>query len=59
VIKIELKKVSIQELNGSFFAYLPKFWVQNSGIKKGDKVVWSVEEGDHKTLTLKKFKGVR
>lgn len=54
---MELKTVSIQELNGSFFAYLPKFWVQSSGIKKGDKIVWTIEEGDHNTLHLKKGNG--
>lgn len=51
---MELKTVSIQELNGSFFAYIPKTWVLSSGIKKGDKIVWIVEEGNHSTLILKK-----
>lgn len=54
MIKIELKRMSIQELNGSFFIYLPKFWVLSTGMKKGDIIVWSVEEGDYKTLQLKK-----
>lgn len=51
---MEIKTVSIQKLNGSYFAYLPKFWVQDSGIEKGDKIVWSIEEGNHETLQLKK-----
>ncbi len=55
--KIELKIISIQEINGSYFAYLPKIWVQSSGIQKGDKMVWTVDEGDHKTLHLKKKMG--
>lgn len=51
---MELKTVSLQELNGSYFAYLPKMWVKQSGLKKGDKVSWTIEEGDLKTIHLKK-----
>ena len=51
---MELKTVSLQELNGSYFAYLPKMWVKQSGLKKGDKISWIIEEGDHHTLHLKK-----
>lgn len=56
---MELKTVSVQEINGSYFAYLPKIWIQDSGIVKGDKVVWIMEEGNHKTLKLKKKMGWR
>lgn len=52
--KMKLKTVSLQELNGSYFAYLPKMWVKQSGLKKGDKISWIIEEGDHHTLHLKK-----
>ncbi len=51
-MKILLKTVSVQELNGSFFAYLPKVWVTNAGIQKGDKISWIIEEGDHRTLKM-------
>ncbi|NMO09506.1 hypothetical protein [Methanobacterium subterraneum] len=47
-----MKTVSVQELNGSFFAYLPKVWVTNAGIQKGDKISWIIEEGDHRTLKM-------
>lgn len=49
---MELKIVSLQELNGSYFAYLPKIWVKNLGIKKGDKIKWTIREGAHETLIL-------
>lgn len=50
---IELKTVSIQKINGSYFAYLPKIWVQNCGIEKGDKLTWSISEGNHEELILR------
>ena len=49
---MELKTVSIQKINGSYFAYLPKIWVENCGIKKGDKLTWIISEGNHEELIL-------
>lgn len=50
---MKLKMVILQKLNGSYFVYLPKQYAEEN-LLKGDKMVWSVEEGDHETLHLKK-----
>lgn len=55
---MKLKTVILQKLNGSFFVYLPKEYAEEN-LQKGDKMVWSVDEGDHKTLHLKKLMGVK
>lgn len=53
---MRLKVVSLQELRGSYFVYIPKqYAVEN--LEKGDKMVWIIEEGDHNTLHLKKEHG--
>lgn len=57
--KINLKKMNIHEIKGSFFVYIPKIWVKQKNLKKGDKVVWSIEEGDHNTLHLRKVNGYK
>jgi hypothetical protein len=54
-ITIELRVVSVQELNGSYFAYIPKIWIKDAGIQKGDKIAWIIEEGNHQILQLKKL----
>lgn len=51
---MDLKIVSLQELNGSYFVYLPKIWVKNLGMEKGDKITCIVEEGSHEKLILKR-----
>lgn len=50
---MKLKIVSLQELKGSFFIYLPKQYAEEH-LKKGDLMVWEVEEGNHDILHLKK-----
>ena len=53
---LDLRVVNIQEVNGSCFIYIPKIWVNLMALKKGEKMVWSINEGDHETLHLtKKF----
>jgi len=54
---MELKKMKVHEIKGSCFVYIPKVWVYQKNLKKGDKVIWSIQEGDHETLILKKFDG--
>lgn len=56
VKKMKLKVVSLQKLNGSYFVYLPKQYAEEN-LKKGDKMLWTIEEGDHNTLHLKKVNG--
>lgn len=55
VLMMELGMVKVHETKGSCFVYIPKVWVKKMDLKKGDKVAWSIEEGDHKTLKLKKI----
>ena len=50
---MELKVVTIQEINGSHFVYIPKAWAKEMNLKKSDKVSWILKEGDHKSLILK------
>lgn len=53
---MELRIVNMQEANGFCFIYVPIVWIKTMSIKKGDKMVWSVNEGNHDTLHLtKKF----
>lgn len=53
---MELKTVNMQETNNSCFVYIPKVWIKLMCLKKGDKMVWSINEGNHETLHLtKKF----
>lgn len=47
--------MNVHQVKGSCFVYIPKVWVKQEGLKKGDKVVWSIEEGNHRTLKLKKM----
>jgi len=51
---MELKKVGIHRVKDSFMVYLPITWARGMDLKKGDKVVWSIEKGDFETLKLKK-----
>lgn len=51
---MKLKVVSLQELRGSYFIYLPKQYAEEH-FKKGDKMVWEIEEGNHDILHLKRF----
>nr|WP_255590955.1 AbrB/MazE/SpoVT family DNA-binding domain-containing protein [Methanobacterium spitsbergense] len=50
---VKLNNVSVQEVKGSFYIYIPKIWVKEMNIKKGDKLSWNVKEGNHKSLILK------
>ncbi|EKF86850.1 AbrB/MazE/SpoVT family DNA-binding domain-containing protein [Methanobacterium formicicum] len=52
---VELDTMKIQKTNGSYFVYIPKVWVNAMDLKKGDKLIWSVEEGNHGILILKKM----
>ena len=54
LMKMRLKIVSLQELRGSYFIYLPKQYAEEN-LKKGDRMVWEVEEGNHDILHLKKL----
>ena len=49
--------MNIHEIKGSCFVYIPKLWVMQGHLKKCDKVIWSINEGDHSTLHLKKENG--
>ena len=51
---MKLKTMKIQDCKGSCIVYIPKIWASEMGLKKGDKVTWSIEEGDLKTIHLKK-----
>lgn len=51
---MKLKTVTLQKLNGSFFIYLPKGYAEEN-LRKGDKMVWSVDEGNHEILHLQKL----
>lgn len=53
---MKLKIVTVHETKGSFLAYIPKAWAKEMDLKQGDKVSWSIPEGDHETLQLKKVK---
>lgn len=53
---MKLKVVSLQELKGSYFVYLPKQYAKEH-LKKGQKMVWTVDEGNHNILHLKKSIG--
>ena len=50
---MELNSVSVQEVRGSYFVYIPKPWAKEMNLKKGSKVSWSLKEGDHRSLILK------
>ena len=52
---MKLKVVSLQKLNGSYFVYLPKSYAKEH-FKKGQKLEWTVDEGNHNILHLKKAK---
>lgn len=52
---MDLSTVTIHEVKGSFIAYIPKPWIRQMKLKKGDKITWSVDEGDHEALILKKM----
>ena len=51
---MELRTVNMQEANGSCFVTIPIAWIKMMSLKKGDKMVWSVNEGNHDTLHLTK-----
>jgi bifunctional DNA-binding transcriptional regulator/antitoxin component of YhaV-PrlF toxin-antitoxin module len=51
---VELKNVSVQEVKGSYFIYIPKIWAKQMGLKQGSKMQWILDEGNHETLRLKK-----
>ncbi len=55
---MELKTVNIQENNNSCFVYVPKAWINSMKLKKGDKMVWNLDEGNHDILYLKKMSNV-
>lgn len=50
---MHLNNVSVQEVKGSFYIYIPKLWAKEMNLKKSDKLSWIVKEGDHKSLILK------
>ena len=51
---MELNTVTVHEVKGSFIVYIPKVWAKQMNLKKGDKITWSVPEGNHEILILKK-----
>ncbi|MGP8024559.1 MAG: hypothetical protein ACLQG5_08785 [Methanobacterium sp.] len=51
---MRLKVVTLQKLRGSYFVYIPKQYAEEN-LKKGQKMVWSVDEGNHNILHLKKL----
>lgn len=51
---MKIKSVKLQECKDSFFLYVPKVWINEQGIIKGDKMIWTIDEGDHSILHLKK-----
>ena len=51
---MKLKTMKIHEIRGSFVVYIPIVWVRQEKLKKGDKIVWTIDEGNHKILHLKK-----
>jgi len=51
---VELKNVSVQEVKGSYFVYIPKIWAKQMGLKQGSKMQWILNEGNHEILHLKK-----
>lgn len=51
---MKLGTMKVQECRGSSVVYIPKLWAKQMNLKKGDKVTWFVDEGDHQTLKLKK-----
>lgn len=53
-ISMELKTMKIHEIKGSCLVYIPIVWVRRENLKKGDLVIWTVDEGNHDTLHLKK-----
>lgn len=52
---MELNKVNVHETKGSFFVYIPKIWVKQMNLKKGDKMSWNIKEKSHETLELRKL----
>lgn len=48
----------VHEIKGSCFVYIPKALVSLENLHKGDKVIWSLQEGDHRTLLIKKYEKV-
>lgn len=53
---MKLKTVNLQELRGSYFVYIPKEYAEEY-LEKGDKMVWSVDEGNHEVLHLQREGG--
>ena len=51
---MDLGKVKIHPIKASFVVYLPQSWVKHMELKKGNEVVWFIDEEDFKTLKLKK-----
>jgi bifunctional DNA-binding transcriptional regulator/antitoxin component of YhaV-PrlF toxin-antitoxin module len=49
-----LNTMKVHSVNESCYVYIPKVWVALENLKKGDTIIWSVNEGDHRTLLLKK-----
>jgi len=54
---MKLRTMKVQECKGSCVVYIPKVWASEIGLKKGDEVIWSMEEGDFETIHLKKVDG--
>jgi len=53
----ELAKHRLHEQGGSFLVVLPKKWVQNNGLSKGDLVVIALDEKGALKLTPKQERG--
>jgi hypothetical protein len=52
-----LKIVKIHKIKNSFVIYLPITWARNMKLENGDKMIWSIDEGQHDILNLEKENG--
>lgn len=51
---MQLARMKVHKIKESFVVYVPITWARGMELKKGDTLVYSVEEGDLSTLHLRK-----
>lgn len=51
---MEIKIVKIQKSKDSYFIFLPKTWVKDMKLEKGNKLVWDLKENEHEKLIIRK-----
>jgi hypothetical protein len=50
---MKIRKSTIQKTKDSFYVSIPKMWISEMNLKKGDIIAWFIDENDHHTLKLR------